>query len=255
MIHSTPQKGKFKRLVRRVRELMDHPDRISSLSPETATVGLLERLWHTTAINVPRGDIGKMANDEIAEYIGWLGDADLLVDALVGTEWIDRCDVHRLIIHDWHVYAPGFIRAQLKKLGLTFASLERSSEDSLEHSLEHSLDRTPNLTKPDLTKPEKEPASPVSEHGEPRKAAARRSTFVDAAYRDTMRARYPHADISVEYRNMLAWMQERPGLLNQLPTKTRFNNWLKRVRIPKAHSRLTANLAAVEQFLQKNEVL
>lgn len=63
--------------------------------------GILESLWFVTAQQKPRGDIGSMSNQDIADEIGWDADADALVDALVKSGWLDESKPHRLLVHDW----------------------------------------------------------------------------------------------------------------------------------------------------------
>lgn len=94
--------------------------------PRYVAVGLLELLWHTTATLAPRGDIGALQDDHIAEELYWQGDTGVLVEALVKTGWLDECSVHRLVVHDWKDHADqgvsrkkpveehGFIVAQTK---------------------------------------------------------------------------------------------------------------------------------------------
>ena len=53
--------------------------------PLYATVGVLEAVWHLAAANADEGDVGRFSNPEIAVYIGWTGDADQLIEALVET--------------------------------------------------------------------------------------------------------------------------------------------------------------------------
>jgi len=73
-------------------------------------VGLLETLWQFTAGYARRGDIGRYSNREIADWLGWEGDADELIDALVECGWLDRCAVHRLVVHDWAEHAERWIK-------------------------------------------------------------------------------------------------------------------------------------------------
>jgi hypothetical protein len=68
-------------------------------------VGILESLWHFTAMYSPRGDIGQHAPDVIATSIGWEGDPDALMKALVDARWVDACDEHGLHVHDWPGHA------------------------------------------------------------------------------------------------------------------------------------------------------
>jgi hypothetical protein len=63
-------------------------------------VGLLESIWHLTARETPRGDIGKLSDEDIALAIDYRGDEEKLIDALVASGWLDRDPVERLVIHD-----------------------------------------------------------------------------------------------------------------------------------------------------------
>lgn len=90
--------------------------------PSYAAVGILESLWHLVARETPRGDIGKLCNTDIADAIDWEGDADVLIDALVSSGWIDKCDVHRLVIHDWHEHANDTTKKFIARNNLSFAT-------------------------------------------------------------------------------------------------------------------------------------
>lgn len=81
------------------------------------TVGLLETLWQLVARDAPRGDIGKFDNESIAIGLEWEEDPDQLVEWLVETQWLDACDEHRLIVHDWHEHAPNYVRGVASKKG------------------------------------------------------------------------------------------------------------------------------------------
>jgi hypothetical protein len=146
---------KFKKLQRRLKESV------------RGVVGLLEMLWQATAKNCPQGDIGKFGNEDIAIMVDWDGDPDELVAALVECRWLDSCDEHRLLVHDWHEHCPQYVRGNLAKSMRKFANLKDSPKEVLKESpkgvLKDSLvveldDGTtkPNLTKPNLTKPLRE---------------------------------------------------------------------------------------------------
>lgn len=90
--------------------------------PSYAAVGLLECLWHLTAREAMRGDIGKLSDEDISIGLDWDGGDAELVAALVDTGWIDRHAVHRLVIHDWHDHADGHLHAELAKKTLLFAT-------------------------------------------------------------------------------------------------------------------------------------
>jgi hypothetical protein len=120
-------------------------------------VGILESLWHLTAREAPRGDIGKLSNERIAIGIDWGGDADRLVEALVDSEWVDhigdeppstghrrsarpidaspsassadRCQSaghQRLLIHDWKEHCDESIKKYLKRNNIAFACRDMS---------------------------------------------------------------------------------------------------------------------------------
>lgn len=68
-------------------------------------VGVLESLWHFAGQYARRGDVGRHSDQSIAAGIGWTGDATQLVEALIGAGWLDRCECHRLRVHDWEQHA------------------------------------------------------------------------------------------------------------------------------------------------------
>lgn len=85
------------------------------------TVGLLETLWHLTAREAYRGDVGRKSDEEIAVAIGWTRPHDELIAALVKTRWIDTHPEHRFIVHDWSEHADKAIHEKLKRRHETFA--------------------------------------------------------------------------------------------------------------------------------------
>jgi len=105
----TTEHIKFKMLMRRL-----------NLSQWQA-VGVLESIWHLTARSCPAGDIGSFSNDEIAVAIGWDGDGNDLIDALVKHGWLDQSDEHRIIVHDWEEHCPTFIRGNMARHQKQFA--------------------------------------------------------------------------------------------------------------------------------------
>lgn len=149
MKHSTPELMKFKRLQRRLGV------------PRVVAVGTLELLWISTANNARRGDIGRFSNEEIAIEVDWEGDPDHLVQCLVDTGWLDRCDTHRLVVHDWKSHAPRYVHAWVKSQKTTFAEPVTTGgtvEGTIERTTEATIGRTteggiPNQTKPHPTKP------------------------------------------------------------------------------------------------------
>ena len=79
-------------------------------------VGVLESIWHFTALYAYRGDIGKHADAAIAEWIGWQGSPDSLIGALVKTGWLNAVDgPERLTVHDWHEHCDDSVKKRLSR--------------------------------------------------------------------------------------------------------------------------------------------
>lgn len=86
-------------------------------------VGILECLWHTTAKDRPRGDIGRgYSNQDIVRPMEYDGDADFLISVLVKRRWIDEDDQSRLIVHDWDIHAEDAVHMFLARNGVLFAN-------------------------------------------------------------------------------------------------------------------------------------
>lgn len=112
---------------------MGHPKlrrlaRLLDLAYPYGAVGMVETLWHFTAIHAIRGNVGKWSDAEIADGIGWpTDDAARLIEALVDAGLVDRHSVHRLVIHDWSDHADQSTKKTLGKRRLTFANLDDST--------------------------------------------------------------------------------------------------------------------------------
>lgn len=90
--------------------------------PTWGAVGVLESLWHLTATHAKDGAIGRIfTNEDIANSIGWEGEPDHLIDALVASGWLDTCAINRLIVHDWSDHCPDFVRGNLARQKVDFA--------------------------------------------------------------------------------------------------------------------------------------
>ena len=110
MKRGTPDLTKTKRLARRLR------------LPIYSVVGLLELLWHWTPKNAPQGDVGRFENADIADGMGWDGDPDVLIAALVAEGWLDISADHRLVVHDVEEHADQDWKRKLERRGLPFLS-------------------------------------------------------------------------------------------------------------------------------------
>jgi hypothetical protein len=88
-------------------------------------IGILESMWHLTARQAARGDIGKLSNEEIALGIDYYEDADKLVSALVESGLLDVNTEHRYIVHDWSEHADDYINVRLARAVEHFADGKR----------------------------------------------------------------------------------------------------------------------------------
>lgn len=103
MMRQALNHSKMKRLCRR----MD--------IPQWQGVGLLESIWHLTARETPRGDIGKLSDEDIALAIDYHGDETKLIEALASAGWLDRHPEARLVVHDWHEHADDSVNMRLAR--------------------------------------------------------------------------------------------------------------------------------------------
>lgn len=123
--------------------------------------GIMERLWHYTAKYHPQGDVGKAPDWAIAEACGWDSkSATQLVDALVGAKWVDRCEKHRLLVHDWGEHADESVKKTLKNRGLAFLFPENSVQcaGKVPPALASASPEPKPLPLPDAQPPEQEMA-------------------------------------------------------------------------------------------------
>ena len=90
--------------------------------PRVAAVGHLELLWHFSQQYAPAGDIGKWTDGDIEEACEWAGEPGDLVGALVAEGFLDACETHRLLVHDWPDHCPRFLSERVRRDTLTFAA-------------------------------------------------------------------------------------------------------------------------------------
>lgn len=89
--------------------------------PRAHAGGILEFIWHFVARYTPNGAIGRYSNVAIAQAIDHNDNADMLVEALVSSGWLDRHNEHRLIVHDWREHAEDSVHMLLARRAETFA--------------------------------------------------------------------------------------------------------------------------------------
>lgn len=81
--------------------------------------GILEALWHFTALYAPTGAIGTIPPAAVAAWIGYK-DANRLMAALQATRWIDGSGTAALI-HDWPDHCEDSVHMRLARAHLHFA--------------------------------------------------------------------------------------------------------------------------------------
>lgn len=109
MKRGTPNHRKMHRLARCLRVSL------------AEAVGTMELLWHWVAEYLPRGDVGKSENWEIAAAVHWKGDPDELLAALVAEHWLDESPTCRLIVHDWSEHCEESVHTRLARSREHFA--------------------------------------------------------------------------------------------------------------------------------------
>lgn len=78
-----------------------------------SAVGIMEMVWHFAGKYTPQGDIGSVPDRRIAAAVDWEKKPEILIDALVKSEWLDRHDAYRLIVHDWPEHCEQAVRKLL----------------------------------------------------------------------------------------------------------------------------------------------
>lgn len=83
--------------------------------------GLAESLWHVTAMRQPRGDIGAISDEDLADEMGEeIIEPAKLVNALVEAGLLDRSKEHRLVVHDWAEHCDNGVRMKLRNRNVDF---------------------------------------------------------------------------------------------------------------------------------------
>lgn len=111
------------------REAISHPKmqtlalRLRKKNARVLARGILEGVWHLAGQHAPDGDLSRFTPAEIAEFIGWEDDAELLMRVLVETRWLDS-DGQHLVIHHWREHADASVHKKLARAGRFFATGE-----------------------------------------------------------------------------------------------------------------------------------
>lgn len=104
--------------IKSCQELLNHPktSELAFLLDEEiySTIGRLHMLWWWALDYAKDGDLSNIKSRIIAQKVGWSGDPEQLINALVESGFLDRTD-DGLFIHDWDDYTGGFTEKREKE--------------------------------------------------------------------------------------------------------------------------------------------
>lgn len=205
--------------------------------PTWGAVGILESLWHLTAHHAKDGAIGKtFTNEDIANAIGWDGEPDQLIEALVSAGWLDVCEVNRLVVHDWHDHCPEFVRGNIRRMKKEFATGPNTVPNTVPYTVGNTVpysvpylvpntvgtlstvlqdqDQDQAKTKPEEEKSvalsEADTAPPIDSVAEYPCQGKRNVWHLTVSQVADWQAIYPSLDILAECRKALAWLKANP---------------------------------------------
>ncbi len=93
--------------------------RLLRIQPPYA-LGVMEAVWHVAAEQAPRGDVGRLSNQDLCDEAYLEGNADEIVAALVEAGVLEEHSAFRLVVHGWSEHADRAVRHKLSRAGLTF---------------------------------------------------------------------------------------------------------------------------------------
>ena len=96
-------------------------------------VGIIETLLHWCRQYAIQGNVGKWSDKAIADGIGWRGDPDKLICALVLAQYLDRNDdpLIRITIHDIEKHADNTWKQNLEDAGLKWWNGKKARNDKV----------------------------------------------------------------------------------------------------------------------------
>lgn len=167
--------------------------------PSYSAAGILELMWMLPVSgNRLDGDLAGYEAIDLAAYVGWEGDGDELVDALVESGWLDRMPDGSLLVHDYADHRPDFVKKRAARAGGKPSARDRRAADS-GHRAADNGDRCPDLpsqSKPSQSKPSK--ASP-------------KDCFASASA-STAQSRRPTSDARIGGMDLAGWLGWWNGL-------------------------------------------
>lgn len=180
------------------------------------------RLWAYAVEHQSDGNFGKFSDQEIADAIGYPGEAAQLIEAMTSAGFLDR----RRRIKNWaehNAYHATFTK-RAKRAAECRWDRERSGGKKQETNTE--IKRQDN----DKTRNEQACPSNASSMLGSCTAAQAVPASDDDVWLEELKANkaYCGIDVETEYAKMLRWCKEN----NEQPTRRRFINWLNRVDKP-----------------------
>jgi hypothetical protein len=191
------------------------------------------RLWAYAAENQPDGIFEGYTADEIASLIGYKGDAERMLQALISARFLDR---EPLRIHDWEEHNAYHKTYSNRAKKAATARWSSNRIDQGTQSASHpSSDNTGNETEKerkgdkhcivdasstvidDTSAAVAAPASPIQ-------------SIEDWISELQASTAYAHLAVKLEYSKMLHWCKEN----GKKPTRRRLINWLNRCDAPAA---------------------
>lgn len=125
--------------------------------PLPHALGILTMLWDFVGEFAPEGNVGRFADDEIAEACSWPeDDAERLVAVLKETGWIDGHPEHRLVIHDWGDHCEDWVKKRLRRAErdvVSGASLYLGQRGELPSGQRPDTGKPPSGQRPDTGEP------------------------------------------------------------------------------------------------------
>jgi hypothetical protein len=179
------------------------------------TIGKLFRFWWWCVDYAEDGDLSRHNDERLGSAVGLNGDeAKLFVQAMIESCWIDREPSFR--VHDWWKHFGAYLRSKYKQNPEKWQKIRdsylNSGNGSINRSSNGCTNRTPNLTKPNLTKSPPTPLAGGEEFAVPK--ALDSPEFRDAwaewlAYRSERKPKVSPRAARQQLRDLEAWGVER----------------------------------------------
>lgn len=116
-------------------DLLTHPklDRLANKLgiKKVYALGVVSSLWLWTAKFAEDGDLSKFERFEIASGINWTKSADILIDALIATKFLDF-ENEKLTVHDWAEYGLRILRQNRERQEI-YRSKKGKQNDRIQH--------------------------------------------------------------------------------------------------------------------------